>query len=1286
MDQEKQNSTTLKFTGDNWTIWKFQTEIILKSKGLIDIVNGTTPRPQTNSDDWDKKDARAQEIIAVHMEEKPMTHIISCQTSIQMWDKLKSIYEQKSQVSIHLLQQRFFSLELKGDVAQFISQLEEIKGNLKQLGEEISEKMVMTKILMSLPDNLKHFVSAWESTDSNNQNLKELTSRLLIEEERIKGSEQSVALASNSQTNTNSSHNNYEINKHKNKTRNKRCNYCKKPGHLISECWFKKKRDAEKENPKPSNAFINSVALTGESTFILTDWCMDTGASDHMCYNRTLFSNIDCSVKKLVKMGNGSIVTVAGMGQVELEAWNGEEWVHTELNEVLYIPEFKINLFSVVKALDKGYKLYSNKNTTEIRDSTGRICATAVRQGKFFKMNFKLKNVAHCNIAESILDWHNKLVHMNFETVKRVLKENNVFFKDNQNNFCKNCLVGKQHRLPFKTSNSQTTKIGQLIHADLCGPFENESIGGANYFLLLKDDFSNYRVTYFIKNKSETRQKIELFIKFFENQSGNKIKTLRTDNGLEFVNEGLNNLLAQHGIKHEKSCTYTPQQNGRAERENRTLVEAARTLIHSKNLDKKFWAEAINTIVFVLNRVGLARNSNKTSFQLLYGKDFNINFLKTFGVEVSVHIPKEKRRKLDPKNKTGILVGYDEQVKGYRIYFQETNKVEIHRDIIIIPEPDKEINKFEEIVMLDIDTSNDQNTENDEFPENDQNSENNQNPENNQNQDIEETIVTNNENIERNDEVEELVDRRGRKIKKPAWYEDYETSFFSAAEEPLTLEEALTSENASKWEEAVDKEMCVLKKNNTWSEVKWPINKKVIQSKWVFKIKTDGTFKARLVARGFQQQCDDMYDIYAPVAKLCTFRILLVIACIFKLPVFHMDVQSAFLYGDINDEVYMSLPGKDKNNSSTVCKLNKSIYGLKKSPKCWNSKFDSLIKRKGFLQSQNDFCLYYKNSVKSKIYVLLYVDDILILGTDVQDVKQFLHSNFCMKDLGIMSHYLGINIKQNVQQGYVELDQSDYLKQILQTHDMNECNSVSTPMEPDLDYNVLNNPGKDEKLIRICRKIIGSLLYAVSGSRPDLCTSVNLLSRFQDKANDFLLKSLKRVLRYVKGTIDLKLLFKPDTNINILRGYVDSDWGGDVCDRKSTTGYVFKFFNCSIIWASKKQQTVAISSTESEFVALAAAVSEVCWLRKLLSDFDIKLESPTQIFEDNQSAINIAHNPENNKRIKHMDIKFFFIKEKIDSGLINITHIKSDEQIADGFTKPLSKIKLQAFVRRLGLE
>lgn len=383
---------------------------------------------------------------------------------------------------------------------------------------------------------------------------------------------------------------------------------------------------------------------------------------------------------------------------------------------------------------------------------------------------------------------------------------------------------------------------------------------------------------------------------------------------------------------------------------------------------------------------------------------------------------------------------------------------------------------------------------------------------------------------------------------------------------------------------------------------------------------------------------------------------------------------------------YMSLPGNNINNSNFVCRLNKSIYGLKKSPKCWNRKFDSLMIQNDFIRSQNDYCLYTKCK-QNKLYLLIYVDDVLILGTDkneVTDLKNLLNKNFYMKDLGIISQYLGIQIEQNLELGYTELSQENYLKNVLKRFQMHNCKSISTPLDSNLDLKFFQTEENNVELQKLCRKIIGSIMYAALATRPDLCESISILSRFQSKANENLYKSLKRVLRYIQGTIKLKLLFKP--NGNILTGYVDSDWGGDTTDRKSTTGFVFKMFDCTISWTSKKQQNVSISSTESEYVALSLAVTEACWLRKLLLDFQLEFNEPIQMYEDNRAAICLANSPENNKRLKHLDIKFYFIKEKIDEGIVKIVYVKTEDQIADLFTKPLSRVKFEKFRLALGME
>lgn len=286
-----------------------------------------------------------------------------------------------------------------------------------------------------------------------------------------------------------------------------------------------------------------------------------------------------------------------------------------------------------------------------------------------------------------------------------------------------------------------------------------------------------------------------------------------------------------------------------------------------------------------------------------------------------------------------------------------------------------------------------------------------------------------------------------------------------------------------------------------------------------------------------------------------------------------------------------------------------------------------------------------------------------------------------MKDLGHVTNYLGIHVEQDLQNGIIKMSQNHYLRQILKKFNMCESKPMSTPME--FKFQMFQSNNSDPKLENKCRQILGSLMYAVLCTRPDLCPSVAYLSRFQNCANEALLKALKRVLRYVNATLDLKLTFNSNESTDLI-GYVDSDWGSDINDRKSTSGYVFKLFNCPIMWSSRKQSTVSLSSSEAELKALSSAVVEACWLKNILKDFEISV-CPITIFVDNQAAISIGNNPENNKRVKHVDIKFNFIKEKIDSNIVVLKFVKTDCQLADFFTKSLPVSKFNNFRDLLGL-
>lgn len=510
---------------------------------------------------------------------------------------------------------------------------------------------------------------------------------------------------------------------------------------------------------------------------------------------------------------------------------------------------------------------------------------------------------------------------------------------------------------------------------------------------------------------------------------------------------------------------------------------------------------------------------------------------------------------------------------------------------------------------------------------------------------------------------------------------------------PTCYQEIAKNQNRVKWEKAVEEELNSLIQNKTWALVQKPKNVNIVDSKWVFTIKHDKNgnltkYKARLVARGFNQLYKLDYDeTFAPVARISTLRCLLAFANQYKLLIHQMDVKTAFLNGDLKEDIFMKVPdGIDIKNVNIVCKLNKSLYGLKQSARCWNECFDKTLKQHGFINSSVDRCLYLQNNghINKNIYVILYVDDVVIVTRETDTMyafKDFLMNKFQMVDLKEINFFLGIRIQRS--ECEISLDQTTYLKSVLRKYNMSECNAVSTPLPPKLNYDALES---DVDCGAPCRNLIGCLLYAMLCTRPDLCISLNILSKYQSKSNKELWQSLKRVLRYIKGTIEIKLIYKRCDFVEKLIGYVDADWATDETDRRSTTGYVFKMFdNCTVTWNTKRQSSVAASSTEAEYMALFEAVKEALWLKSLLKGIQIQILHPIILFEDNQSCIAIATNPTNHKRSKHIDIKYHFTREQVENKMICLKYVSTGNQEADLFTKSLPAPRFKELRCKLGL-
>ncbi|CAG9110681.1 unnamed protein product [Plutella xylostella] len=836
--------THIKLEGaSNWNIWKFQTVVLLRSQGLLDVTDGSSEKPSAAVEKaaWEKKDAKAQSWLVTRMSESVMMHIITCTTSAEMWRKLASVYEQKSETSIHIVQQRFFQYKYEEGTAMstFLSKIEELRNQLKQMGEEISEKFVITKVLMSLPDAYKHFVSAWESAPDDKQTMENLVARLLIEEERINEKEPQNSSASAFVAKKNIKcykcnklgHYQSECNQNQSsgsghyKRPVKKCYYCKKLGHTKSECYFKKNREEDSK----SNAFM---VMNSNKQVLQFKWLVDSGASQHMCRDRNLFTTFQQTLdNKTVIVGNGEEISALGCGQVAVQVYDGCGWVKTTIDNVLFVPELKTNLFSVKCATERGYVVKMDNNWCKFyKENT--VCAVASRSGDMYYMVMRYQSEI-ANVTEvkcGLKEWHEKLAHQNLQYVRMVLKNNNIEVKDSVFK-CENCLEGKIHRLPFSTSENKTSRSCELIHADTCGPMEVPSVGGSRYFVILKDDFSNYRSVYFVKSKDEIKKCIENFLYKAENITNNKVLCFRSDNGTEFVNREVQNLFEKRGITHQTTVPYTPEQNGKAERENRTLIESARTMLCAAGLPKKLWAEAVHTAAYVLNRTSKSNETGKTPYETWTGKQFDITGLKIFGNPVYVHVPKEKRRKWDPKGEKAVMVGYGEDVKGYRIYYSEKNIVEVKRDVVFL-DRGGELQK-EQLVMLDSTVKEKDGTSQEHLEDRDEKAEDQGKTMEIEGAQPEEKEVEGNLNVsnesgsvyipcssddESSSNDNEVVQTRERstRIRKPTTCYKCNHVYVEGSE-PKTYQDAMQRNDASKWQEAVQKELNTLRENNVWT-------------------------------------------------------------------------------------------------------------------------------------------------------------------------------------------------------------------------------------------------------------------------------------------------------------------------------------------------------------------------------------------------------------------------------------------------------------------------------------
>lgn len=1302
----------------NYESWKFKLDITLKFKGLANIAYGTTVRPEGNETSnavaaWIKSDLEAQTLIGLNCSSSVAKKLCKCTSAQAMLQKLDVLYGKKSDVCIATLQRRFinYKYDEEKSVVENCYQIQELADALAAEGETLKEGWIMNKIMDMLPKRLHHFRTVWDNIVSTDKTMSNLFERLRLEDDRQSVCEEGnkiprqtalLSKQSNKSGLENSKKNGkdscYKCGKKghlkadcKNKPCEKYiqyckdkfgCKICKAKGHFAKEC---KNKDVYKEENKDNQdeskdskrrAFVTvglSAADTNCSDFknkIDLSWFQDCAATQHMTSHEEWMSNYSkFDEPTMVILGDGTEIPGIGAGDVKIEAFDGEMWQKTTLKNVLHTPTMPFNLFSVVMILDKGYEHTENAQRSTFKDSTtGETVAIAEREGKLFKMKFRQDTSEVCMLTLSLRQWHEKLAHQNVKHVKEILNDKKIKYIDDWNGYvCPGCVFGKQHRVSHPIDNKVASNPLDLIHVDLC-EMNIRSLGGAKYFLLFKDDYTHYRTVYFLAHKSEVASKLDIFMKLIQNQFEKQVKFLKSDQGKEIKNSTTQTILEELGVFHSKSSTYTPQQNGRIEREMRTVVEAARSVIHAKGLNENLWAEAVNYAVFTLNQSGTSSCKGSIPAEMWFGRKMKIENLKIFGCKCYVFIQDRFRGKTEKKSKSGIFVGYDIDAASFRVQLDDDKQIVSSNDVIFDETPDN----GESFSQLE------QNL--------DQRIHNYEEAESSDSRDSDYTDESENESVNLDDvfepEGEQPVGRilRDRQtLKKPARYDSREYDL-STGRRKTAMVGAIhdvkisTALKDAKWKSAIHEEYDSLTRMRTWDLVKLPSGARSLTNRWVLSQKENGKHKARLVVRGYEQKEGvDFSETFSPVARHHSIRLILSIAASKDMKLMTFDVKTAFLHGDLQETLFMFQPEGFNDGSGRVCRLNKSIYGLKQSPKNWGLKFSSYLKSIGFVDTDDDPCVYYNKNM----IIALHVDDGLIAGesrAEILDILKKLNEEFeitydtapdnCLS-------YLGMKIEKL--ENEIVVTQPNYTKKILERFNSNLSNPTAIPMEKGM-YTNQENFCNDKKLDKAVpfREAIGSLLYLSTISRPDISFAVNYLSRFNNKPMKSHWTMVKRIFSYLQGTINFGISFNGDSK---LVAYSDSDYAGDPTTRHSTSG-VLLMRGGPIVWFTQKQHMLANSTSDAEYRAAVSCIDEVCWIRRLGIELGVvDAKKPTPLLVDNKSAINMlknAHEGKITKGKKHIEIARKFVQQHIGT-TVELKHVPSSEQLADILTKPLPR-------------
>nr|GEU89944.1 retrovirus-related Pol polyprotein from transposon TNT 1-94 [Tanacetum cinerariifolium] len=890
--------------------------------------------------------------------------------------------------------------------------------------------------------------------------------------------------------------------------------------------------------------------------------------------------------------------------------------------------------------------------------------------------------------------WHRRLSHLNCGAINHLARQGLVRglpkLKFEKDHICSACAIGKSTKKSYKAKSEDTNQEKlYLLHMDLCGLMRTKSVNGKKYILIIVDDYSRFTWVKFLRSKDEAPDFIIKFLKMIQVRLKVPVCRIRTDNGTEFVNQTLRDYYKEVGIFHEISVARSPQQNGVVERHNHTLIETPRTMLIYAQAPLFLWAEAVATACFTQNRSIIRLRHGKTPYELLHNKLPDLSFFYMFGSLCYSTNDSENLGKLQQKADIGIFIGYASTKKAeFTIDVQDEFSGLVQKfcsstpyvppsrndwDLLFQPmfdelhnPPPSVVHQAPEVIALidyvippvqDDSTGSPSSTT--------------------VNQDAQSTskshttteihsLVIPQEVEEDNLDIEVAHIRKllllnlyqrpvstQLQLHEQALFYCYDA--FPSLVEPKTYKDALTQ---SCWIEAMQEELNEFERIEVWELVPRSDKVMVITLKWIYKVKLDepgGILKnkARLVARDYhQEEGIDFEESFAPVARLEAIRIFLAYAAHKNMVVYQMDVKTAFLNGNLREEVYVSQPVGfvDQNNTNHVYTLKKALYGLKQAPRAWYDMLSSFLISQDFSKGSRDLTLFIRRNGNDLLLVQIYVDDIIFAASTLELCDLFANLmclKFKMSMMSKISFFLGLQISQSPRGIFI--NQSKYALESLKKYGYESYDPVDTPM---VEKSKLDED-KEGKAVDLSHYygMIGTLLY-LTASTPDLQFAICMYARYQARPIEKHVHVVKRIFRYLCRTVHRGLWYSKDSSV-ALTAFADTDHAGCQDTRRSTSGSVQFLGERLISWSSKRQKSAAISSTEAEYIALSGCCTQILWMRSQLSDYGLGFKK-IPMYCDNKSAIALCCNNVQHSRSKHIDIIYHFIKEQIEDDLTDL--------------------------------